>query len=80
MRLHLPKSKTQTKNDDPLIISFTSGTTGHPKMVVLDCVYPLAHIVTARYWHNLHEKKRASDHCRYRMVESRLGENFTGNG
>jgi len=42
-------------NDDPLIISFTSGTTGNPKMVLLDCVYPLAHIVTAKYWHNLHE-------------------------
>ena len=44
-----------TKNEDPLIISFTSGTTGNPKMVLLDCVYPLAHIVTAKYWHNLHE-------------------------
>ncbi len=44
-----------TKNEDPLIISFTSGTTGNPKMVMLDCIYPLAHIVTAKYWHNLHE-------------------------
>jgi len=43
------------QNEDPLIISFTSGTTGNPKMVLLDCVYPLAHIVTAKYWHNLHE-------------------------
>lgn len=42
------------KNDDPLIVSFTSGTTGNPKMVMLDHVYPLAHIVTAKYWHNLH--------------------------
>ncbi|MEI7502627.1 MAG: AMP-binding protein [Paludibacter sp.] len=45
-----------TNNEDPLIISFTSGTTGNPKMVMLDCVYPLAHIVTAKFWHNLHEK------------------------
>ena len=44
-----------TKNDDPLIVSFTSGTTGDPKMVMLDSVYPLAHIVTASYWHKLHE-------------------------
>jgi acetyl-CoA synthetase len=42
------------KNDDPLIVSFTSGTTGNPKMVMLDHLYPLAHIVTAKYWHNLH--------------------------
>jgi acetyl-CoA synthetase len=42
-------------NDDPLIVSFTSGTTGNPKMVMLDCVYPLAHIITASFWHNLHE-------------------------
>ncbi len=43
-------------NEDLLIISFTSGTTGNPKMVMLDCIYPLAHIVTAKYWHNLHEQ------------------------
>jgi acetyl-CoA synthetase len=43
------------RNEDALIISFTSGTTGNPKMVLLDCVYPLAHIITAKYWHNLHE-------------------------
>ena len=44
-----------TSNDDLLIVSFTSGTTGDPKMVMLDSVYPLAHIITASYWHNLHE-------------------------
>ncbi|MFV0267838.1 MAG: AMP-binding protein, partial [Draconibacterium sp.] len=43
-----------TKNSDPIIVSFTSGTTGDSKMVVLDSVYPLGHIVTAKYWQNLH--------------------------
>ena len=49
------KVENANKNDDLLIISFTSGTTGNPKMVALDHVYPLAHIITAKYWHNLHE-------------------------
>jgi len=49
------KVENANKNDDLMIISFTSGTTGNPKMVTLDHLYPLAHIVTAKYWHNLHE-------------------------
>ena len=50
------KVENANTNDDIMIISFTSGTTGNPKMVTLDYVYPLAHIVTAKYWHNLHEE------------------------
>lgn len=49
------KVENANTNDDLMIISFTSGTTGNPKMVTLDHLYPLAHIITARYWHNLHE-------------------------
>lgn len=44
------------KNEDIMLMSFTSGTTGNPKMVTLDYLYPLAHITTAKYWQNLHEK------------------------
>lgn len=39
---------------DPMLYSFTSGTTGNPKLVMHDYAYPLGHIVTAKYWHNLH--------------------------
>ena len=42
-------------NDDIMLISFTSGTTGNAKMVAHTFIYPLGHIVTAKYWHNLHE-------------------------
>ena len=41
-------------NDDIMLMYFTSGTTGEPKMVAHDFTYPLGHIVRARYWHNLH--------------------------
>jgi acetyl-CoA synthetase len=42
-------------NDDISIIYFTSGTSGTPKMVAHDFTYPLGHIVTGSYWHNLNE-------------------------
>jgi len=48
----LPNQK-KTKSTDPLVIFFTSGTTGEPKMVVHEQSYPLGHIVTARFWHDL---------------------------
>ncbi|MDR1815733.1 MAG: AMP-binding protein, partial [Clostridiales Family XIII bacterium] len=44
-----------TENEDPMMLYFTSGTTGYPKMVLHNHLFPLAHIVTAKYWHNLHE-------------------------
>ncbi len=42
-------------NEDISLMYFTSGTTGEPKMVAHDFTYPLGHIVTAAYWHNLTE-------------------------
>lgn len=42
--------RVDTKATDPMVLYFTSGTTGNPKGVIHDHTYPLAHIVTARYW------------------------------
>lgn len=43
--------KAERKADDILLLYFTSGTTGMPKMVCLSQRYTLGHIVTARFWH-----------------------------
>ena len=45
----------RNKVTDNFLLYFTSGTTGEPKMVMHDYSYPLAHIITAKYWHNLDE-------------------------
>lgn len=41
--------------DDIMLMYFTSGTTGEPKMVAHSYSYPLGHIATGKYWHNLDE-------------------------
>ncbi|MDR0502170.1 MAG: AMP-binding protein [Treponema sp.] len=40
-------------NSDIMLLYFTSGTTGMPKMVRHDFAYPLGHIATAKYWHQV---------------------------
>lgn len=37
--------------DDDMLMYFTSGTTGNPKMALHSCKYPLGHFHTANYWH-----------------------------
>ena len=45
-----PQGEDAVSSDDMMIIYFTSGTTGMPKMVSQSFAYPLGHIVTAKYW------------------------------
>ncbi|MDO9407140.1 acyl-CoA synthetase [Patulibacter sp.] len=47
-----------TRRDDPLLTYFTSGTVSHPKMVTHSQEYGLAHVPTARFWHDLRSGDR----------------------
>ena len=48
-----PTGDAYAQNEDIMLLYFTSGTTGMPKMAVHTYTYPLAQIATAAYWHNL---------------------------
>lgn len=50
-----PVGDAATHNKDPMLLYFTSGTSGYPKMVLQDYDYPIGHIITAKYWHGVVE-------------------------
>ena len=48
-----PTGKDAVKADDIMLMSFSSGTTGYPKMILHSHTYPLGHIVTGVFWHRV---------------------------
>ena len=50
-----PVGDQATHNEDIMLLYFTSGTTGMPKMVNHNFIYPLGHILTAKYWQNVQD-------------------------
>lgn len=48
-----PSESEQPENGDIMLLYFTSGTTGMPKMVIHSFTYPLGHIPTAVYWQSV---------------------------
>jgi len=46
-----PVGEAATHNEDPMLLYFTSRTSGYPKMVIQNFLYPIGHIMTAKYWH-----------------------------
>ena len=44
----------KNENSDTMLMYFTSGTSGEPKMVAHDFLYALGHLTTGVFWHNLH--------------------------
>ncbi|MCL2125605.1 MAG: AMP-binding protein [Oscillospiraceae bacterium] len=52
-----PSGDNAIRVTDPMLLYFTSGTTGMPKMVLHNFAHPLGHIVTAKYWQQVRENK-----------------------
>ncbi len=50
-----PSGEDAIDSHGTMLAYFTSGTTSMPKIVAHDFFYPLCHITTARFWHNLDE-------------------------
>ncbi len=48
---HYERTENSPGGDDPLLMFFTSGTTGYPKIATHNHKYPLGHFHTAKYWH-----------------------------
>lgn len=59
---------------DPMIMYFTSGTTDKPKLVIHNGYYPLAHIITAKYWQCVKQ-----DGLHYSAVETGWAKSSWGN-
>ena len=52
---HYYRTKETPCGDDLMLMFFTSGTTGYPKIAAHSYTYPLGHYITAKYWHGVSE-------------------------
>lgn len=50
---HFTRAEDAPCGTDPMLMFFTSGTSGYPKIALHSYQYPLGHYTTARYWHNV---------------------------
>lgn len=53
-----PRGEQRTAATDPMLLYFSSGTTGMPKMLLHDFRYPIGHITTAKYWQHVQDGGR----------------------
>ena len=50
---HFARSADTPCGSDPMLMFFTSGTSGYPKIAAHNYKYPLGHFITAKYWHRV---------------------------
>ena len=52
-RSHFERKEDAPCGSDPMLMFFTSGTSGYPKLAAHNYKYPLGHFITAKYWHRV---------------------------
>ena len=50
---HFDRTEDAPCGSDPMLMYFTSGTSGYPKLAAHNYKYPLGHFITAKYWHRV---------------------------
>ena len=50
---HFGRTEDAPCGSDPMLMFFTSGTSGYPKLAAHNYKYPLGHFITAKYWHQV---------------------------
>ena len=50
---HFARTEDAPCGSDPMLMYFTSGTSGYPKLAAHNYKYPLGHFITAKYWHRV---------------------------
>ena len=50
---HFNRTEDSPCGNDPMLMFFTSGTSGYPKLAAHNYKYPLGHFITAKYWHRV---------------------------
>ena len=50
---HFARTEDTPSGSDPMLMFFTSGTSGYPKIAAHSYKYPLGHFITAKYWHQV---------------------------
>jgi acetyl-CoA synthetase len=50
---HYARQEDAPCGSDPMLMFFTSGTSGYPKIAAHNYKYPLGHFITAKYWHQV---------------------------
>ena len=72
-RSSFPRTADSPKGDDLMLMFFTSGTTGYPKIAAHSYKYALGHYITAKYWHCVH-----SDGIHFTISETGWGKALWG--